>query len=199
MLTLYSSPASPFVRKVQIAAALLGLGGRLKVVETDTANPETAFQKANPLGKIPALGLEDGGALYDSRVIVEYLDHLAGGGILFPAGPERFTALRQQALADGLADAAVLVIYEKRFRAADNYDEGWVARQNGKVARSLVELEREFSTPAPKLHIGHIAQACALGYLDLRFNGAWRASHPQLAAWHKDFIARVPAYAATAA
>ncbi len=199
MLTLYASAASPFVRKVRIAAAMVGLEKKMNVVNTDTVKPDDAFLRANPLGKIPALALENGQSLFDSRVIVAYFDHLSGAGSLIPTGEERFAALQQEALADGLADAAVLMVYEKRFRAAENYDEGWVARQKEKVASALAYAETALSTPAAKFHVGHIAQACALGFLDLRFEGTWRASHPKLVAWLADFESRVPSYARTKA
>lgn len=199
MLTLYASPTSPFVRKVRIAAAVLGLDNRIDVVSTDTGNPDDDFKRANPLGKIPTLKLENGETLFDSRVIVEYLNHIANGNTIIPEGGERFTALREQALGDGLMDAAVLVVYEKRFRAAENYDTGWVSRQHDKIGRALAYAEAELSQPSENIHIGHITLACALGFLDLRFDAAWRTDHPKLVAWLADFAARVPSYAATAA
>src|ERR687893_646949 len=107
MLVLRSSPPSPFGRKVKIAAALLGLSDRVTVERADTTDPNDSLRGQNPLGKIPTLVLENGETLYDSRVIVEYLDHLAGGGRLIPTDSTRFDALRQQALADGLMDAAI--------------------------------------------------------------------------------------------
>jgi glutathione S-transferase len=197
MLVLRSSPASPFGRKVKIAASLLGLSDRIQIVEADTMNPEDNLRQQNPLGKIPTLVLENGEVLYDSRVIVEYLDHLAGGGKIYPSGMGRFTALRQQALADGIMDAALLQVYEGRWRAEDRREAKWVEHQVGKVKRALDHAEAELSTPAADLHIGHIALACALGYLDLRMGGQWRESYPKLVAWLQDFDARVPVFAKT--
>jgi glutathione S-transferase len=197
MLVLRSSPASPFGRKVKIAASLLGLSDRIQITDADTMSPEDSIRQQNPLGKIPALVLENGEALYDSRVIVEYLDFLAGGGRIFPAGEARFTALREQALADGIMDAALLQVYEGRFRPEDRHEPKWVNHQAGKVERGLAYAESHLSTPAETLHVGHIALACALGYLDLRFAGRWRAAHPKLVAWLADFEARVPAFAKT--
>ena len=110
MLTLRSSPASPFGCKIKIAASLLDLIDRIEVVEADTSNPEDSLRQQNPLGKIPTLVLENGETLYDSRVILEYLDELAGGGHIYPAGWDRFAALRQQALADGIMDAMLIVV-----------------------------------------------------------------------------------------
>ena len=107
MLTLRTSPASPFGRKVKLSASLLGLLDRIEIVEADTTNPADTLRQQNPLGKIPTLILENGETLYDSRVIVDYLDHLAGGGGVIPNGAGRFSALRDQALADGMMDAAI--------------------------------------------------------------------------------------------
>jgi glutathione S-transferase len=197
MLVLRSSPASPFGRKVKLSAALLNLSDRIEIVDADTLNPEDSIRQQNPLGKIPALILENGDVLYDSRVIVDYLDHLAGGGRVIPNGPERFLALRDQALADGIMDAALLQVYEGRFRQEDKREPKWVDHQADKVRRGLDHAEAYLSAPGQNLHIGQIALACALGYLDLRFGGRWRETYPKLVAWLADFEARVPAYAKT--
>jgi glutathione S-transferase len=197
MLVLRSSPASPFGRKVKISASLLGLADRIEVTDADTNNPDDSLRRQNPLGKIPALVLENGETLYDSRVIVEYLDHLAGGGRILPTGWDRFQALREQALADGIMDAALLQVYEGRWRPEDRHEAKWVEHQQGKVERGLDFAEAHLSTTNPNLHIGHIALACALGYLDLRMGGRWRKSHPKLVAWLADFEARVPAFGKT--
>jgi glutathione S-transferase len=117
MMILRSSPASPFGRKVKMALSVLGMLDRVDVVNADTTSPSDSIRAQNPLGKIPALILEDGTAVYDSRVIVDCLDGLDGRGILVPPG-QRLLVLRQQALADGLMDAAILQMYEKRFRPA---------------------------------------------------------------------------------
>jgi glutathione S-transferase len=197
MPILRSSPASPFGRKVKISGYLLGLMDRIEVVDADTTDPNDTLRQQNPLGKIPALVLESGETLYDSRVIAEYLDHLAGGGRIFPAGEARFPAITQQALADGIMEAALLQVYEGRWRPEDRREARWVEHQAGKVTRGLDYAEAQLSTPAPDLHIGHIALACALGYLDLRFEGRWRRSYPKLVAWLDDFASRVPAFEKT--
>ena len=196
MLVLRSSPASPFGRKVKMAASVLGLLDRIEIVPADTNDPAEPLRQQNPLGKIPTLVLEDGTTLFDSRVIVEYLDHLAGGSI-FPAGNERFVQLRLQALADGLCDAALLQVYETRFRPEEGRNAAWVANQAGKVSRALATLEAAPPALPDKPRIGEIALACALGYLDLRFAGAWRADHPRLVAWLEAFAAKVPAFETT--
>lgn len=197
MMILRSSPASPFGRKVKIAARYLGLQDRITIVAADTNDPNDSLRGQNPLGKIPALILADGGALYDSRVIVEYLDHLAGGGRLIPPGLRRFDVLRQQALADGAMDAALLQVYEVRMRPEEIRSASWTSYQAEKVTRVLAVLETGLGAFDPVLDIGQIAVACLLGYLDLRFAGTWRATHPRLVAWLSDFSGAVPAFEAT--
>ena len=197
MLTLRSAPPSPFGRKVKIAAKMLGLMDRIALVDADPTSPDDSLRKQNPLGKIPTLVLEDGTALYDSRVIVEYLDALAGGGKLIPAGGDaRFHELTLQALGDGLMDAALLQVYETRFREKEQFGAKWLDHHAGKVGRALAMLEA--NPPAGDVRIGQVTLACALGYLDLRFQGAWRKDHPRLVAWLDAFAAKVPAFDATA-
>lgn len=196
MLVLRSSPASPFGRKVKMAALELGLMDRIEIVAADTTDPSEPLRQQNPLGKIPTLILEDGTTLFDSRVILDYLDHISGGRLI-PAGQERFLQLRLQALADGIADAALLQVYEGRFRPEDERNSNWLSHQEGKVARGLAALEVAPPAFPDRPRIGEIALACALGYLDLRFAAKWRAAHPALAAWLDDFAARVPAFETT--
>ena len=196
MFTLRYSIASPYARKVRIAAALLGLTDRIAIEGVDLADPADSIRAQNPLGKIPTLVLEDGSTLYDSRVIAEYLDHLAGGGKLFPAEPaRRFDALRLQALADGINDAALLLRAETFMRPEALRHPETIVHQQGKIDRALTQLEA--APPQGAVDIGHIALATALGYLDLRFEGAWRAAHPRLVAWLDDFAKKVPAFEAT--
>lgn len=197
MLVLRSSPASPFGRKVKIAAEILGLTERIEIVLADTSDASDSLRLQNPLGKIPALVLEDGGVLYDSPVIVEYLDWLAGGDKIIPADPgPRFSVLTRQALADGILDAALLQVYETRFREPGQHVAKWLDHQAAKVERGLKVLEA--APPAVGARdVGAIAVACALGYLDLRFAGRWRADCPRLVAWVEDFAAGVPAFEKT--
>jgi glutathione S-transferase len=200
MMILRSAAPSPFGRKVQIALSVLGFNDA-KIEATDTMDPQSPLRAQNPLGKIPVLIADDGVAYYDSRVILEYLDHRAGGGKIIPRSiDERLAALRLQALCDGILDASILVIYEGRFRPAEKHEAKWLDYQAAKVERSLAELE---AAPPPVMngsmpHVGQIALACALGYRDLRFAGTWRGSHHRLVAWLDEFSAGVPAFAATA-
>jgi glutathione S-transferase len=198
MMILRSNPASPFGRKAVIAASVLGLSDRIEVELADTNAPEEPLRAQNPVGKIPVLILEDGSSLFDSRVIVEYLDHLAGGGRIVPREPSpRFAALRLQALADGMTDAQILVIYEGRFRPPEHHVQKWTDYQADKIRRGLAALEAEPPGLDATPNVGQIALACFLGHRDLRFPGSWRDSHPKLANWLERFEAQVPAFGAT--
>ena len=194
MLTLRSSPLSPFGRKIKIAAHELGLMGRIHIAPADTMDPRDALREQNPLGKIPALVLPDGSSIYDSRVITEYLDMLAGGGRLIPVGLKRFDVLTRQALGDGMMEASILQVYEKRFRSEELRVKAWTDHQAGKVTRALAALEAAVQPLKSPVDAGDISIACALGYLDLRFEGEWRGAHPRLVAWLDAFAAVVPSY-----
>jgi glutathione S-transferase len=199
MMILRSSPPSPFGRKVVIAAGVLGLENDITVVRADTSDAGDTIRQQNPLGKIPALIPEDGVALFDSRVILEYLDHRAGGGKIIPQEPKaRFAALRLQALADGVTDASILVLYEGRFRPAEHHVAKWLDYQNDKIARGFAALEADVPALDGVPNVGQIALACLLGHRDFRFKGSWRAGHPKLAAWLDRFAKQVPAYDASA-
>lgn len=187
------SAASPYARKVRIAAALTGVA--LDLVDASTTDPADSLRVQNPLGKVPTLILDGGEIIYDSRVIVDYLDSVAGGGKLIPLDPAaRIAALTFQALGDGVNDAALLIRYEsarpETLRSSD-----WIALQAGKVERALGALERD--PPSGPITIGHIALASALGYQDIRFGGAWRKTHPALVSWLEAFSREVPAYETT--
>lgn len=198
MMILRSTGASPFVRKVRIAMSLLGLADKIDVRETDLNDPADTIRVQNPLGKIPALILDDGTTYYDSRVIVEYLDHLAGGGRIIPREAKaRFEALRLQALCDGILDASLLIVYENRYRPADKHVQSWLDRQADKVTRGMADLEAAPPPLTPVPDVGQITLACLLGYRDLRFGGTWRKDYPRLLAWHDRFAAQVPSFAAT--
>jgi glutathione S-transferase len=196
-MILRSAQTSPFARMVSLAASILGLSDRITTVPTDTSTDEE-IKIQNPLAKIPTLVLDDGRTLFDSRVILEYLDHIAGGGRILPREPEaRFAALRLQALCNGIMDASILRVYEARYRPEEIRHQPWLDMQAGKVTRAMAALEAEPQTLDAMPNVGQIALACALGYQDLRFKGEWRATHPKLVAWLDRFAAAVPAFAAT--
>ncbi|MDA9825277.1 glutathione S-transferase family protein [Alphaproteobacteria bacterium] len=195
-MQLRSSPSSPFGRKVKMATYILGLDDQVTPVLTDTLDPNDSICEVNPLGKIPALE-DDGTTYYDSRVIMEYLDAKAGGGKIIPAsGPARFEALTRAALMDGILDAAILVIYERRMRPEDKYVESVVDRQRGKIIRGLEVIAANNPSYGNGLmpDIGEIGLACVLDYLDFRKQVNWRDHAPNLASWLADFAAAVPGY-----
>lgn len=201
-MLLRSSPLSPFARMVLIAADVLGLADQIETRTATVMPPDAELAKQNPLGKIPVLLLDDGQSLFDSRVILDYLDHLAGSDRIIPAGPGRYEALRLQALAIGITEAAVAQIYERRFRPEERQHPEWIAAQAAKVTAALAALEAAPPANPGASHfglpdVGQIALACALGYLDFRFDGAWRNACPNLVAWLEIFAVKVPAYAAT--
>ncbi len=189
---------SPFVRKVLVTLHETGLMDAVELVSV-TANPmdpDPNLTSANPVGKIPALVRDDGPTLYDSRVICRFLDDHAGAG-LYPSN-RLWEVLTLEATADGILDAAVLMIYERRFRPEDKVHEPWLEGQWSKVTRGLDALEsRWMSHLTGRFDMAHIAVGCALGYLDFRHpDRAWREDHPQLAAWNEKFSDR-PAMQAT--
>ena len=195
-MQLRSSPSSPFGRKVKMATYILGFDDQVTPVLTDTLDPNDSICEVNPLGKIPALEDSDT-TYYDSRVIMEYLDAKAGGGKIIPAsGAARYEALTRAALMDGILDAAILVIYERRMRPEDKYVESVVERQRGKIIRGLEAIAAEnpsYSNGAMP-DIGEIGLACVLDYLDFRKQVNWRDHAPNLASWLADFAAAVPGY-----
>src|SRR5688572_22423990 len=198
MMTLRSSPASPFGRKCNIAANVLGLSREIQIVNADTNDVADPLRRQNPVGKIPVLVLDDGSTLFDSRVILEYLDHRAGGGKIIPQeAAARFAVLRLQALADGMTDAQILLIYEGRWRPPEHHVQKWTDYQADKIKRGLTSLEAEPPALDSIPNVGQIALACFLGHRDLRFPGSWRGDHPKLAAWLDRFAAQVPAFNAT--
>jgi glutathione S-transferase len=199
MMDLFYSPASPFARKVMMTAHLKGLADRIRTVVADTGAGDPALNARNPLGKLPCL-IVDGEALFDSRVICEYLDTQGSGPALFPAsGRDRFRTLTLGALGDGMAEAALLMVYERRMRPEDKVVESWLQRQREKIQRSLAVLEAAPPSLTPQVTYGSIAVAAALGYLDLRHPGIWRDKHPKMVAWLDAFAKAVPAFETTRA
>ena len=184
MLKLRYSPTSPYVRKVMMVAMEKGIADRLQLETTNPWNSEPDFTRENPLSKVPALTIDDGTVLFDSPVICEYLDNVGNGPSLFPAaGNQRWNALRQQALCDGICDAAILRRLEMN-RPAGEQSNDWMERQKGSVHRALDTLESEAARMDGQPTIGTIAILVALGYLDFRYgHEPWRDGRPKLAAW----------------
>jgi len=188
------APASPFARKVRVVARETGTIGRIEetIMLVSPVAPNADLARENPLVKVPSLVTDEGDTLYDSRVICEYLDSLHTGRKLFPgSGRERFTALRRQALADGIMDAAVLCRYEVAVRPEAARWPEWIAGQKKKVMGGLDALEAEAGKWDEAFDIGRITAACALGYLDFRYGDwNWRGNRPSLEAWYEQIATR---------
>jgi glutathione S-transferase len=190
---------SPFGRKVRMAADVLGITDRLTVDPADTLDEHDTLRQQNPLGKMPCLLLDNGTAIYDSRVIIEFLQELVGRDELVPPrGLARYQSLTHATLADGISEAAVLIVYEGRFRETGTHSKRWLDHQCGKIMRALAIFETA-PPRADKTDIVSIGLSCALGYLDWRQPVAWRDSYPRVVSWFADFAAHESAFARSAA
>jgi glutathione S-transferase len=185
------SPASPYVRKVTACGIKRGLNDKIERLKIGTTDP--ALLHYNALSKVPTLITDDGACLFDSPVICEYLDSIGTAPKLFPpAGPARWKALTQVALADGILDAT----QPRRRELTLPQDEGrkaYIALQQGKVTRAVAEFEKQAGSLGNLDTIGEITIGCALGYLDFRYaNEPWRPGHPKLTAWYDKVVKLAP-------
>jgi glutathione S-transferase len=186
-MRLFYSTTSPFVRKVMVAAHETGLASRIQPVQLRPSplRPDPELSRANPLSKIPALVLDDGTALIDSCVIVEYLDRLHDGKKLIPPeGAQRFRALRRQALADGIIESGVLVFYERTVRPELLRWEEWVSGQLTKVRQGLDALDAEAESFGSDFDIGQIAAAVAIEWLVFRAVDDPLTGRKRLSSWY---------------
>ncbi|HSV54814.1 MAG TPA: glutathione S-transferase [Burkholderiaceae bacterium] len=201
-MKLHWSPTSPYVRKVMVVAHETGLVDRLELVRSVAVmlKPNDQLMQDNPLSKIPTLVLDDGQALFDSVVICEYLNDLAGAGFFPKSGPAKWQAMRWHAFGDGLLDALILWRNERE-RSDAMRSQVLIDAFHRKTLASLRQLDEEAQAlqTAP-FAIGHVAIACALGYLDFRFDAlGWRELAPRLARWNdtvqmrSSFTATLPA------
>lgn len=192
-MKLIGSLTSPYVRKVRIVMAEKKLDYLLELENVWSADSQ--IQTYNPLGKVPCLLMEDGGALFDSRVIVEYLDTLSPVSRLIPQpGKERASVKCWEAIADGLLDAAVTIVRETKRPEAQRSLE-WIERQYGKIHASLDAMDKSLGEQVHCMGVNYsladIALGCALGYLDLRFAALnWRAYHANLTRHFEKMSAR---------
>ena len=190
---------SPFGRKARMAAEVLGLAGHITIEPADPLDTKDTLRVQNPLGKLPCLVLADGTTIYDSGVIIEFLQGVAGNDMLVPvAGPARIKALTRATLADGIIEAALLVVYENRFRDPGTQSDRWLTHQRGKITRALAAFEAA-PPDVGKIDIVSIGLSCALGYLDWRKPVDWRPGHPNLAAWLAAFAKNEPSFERTRA
>ncbi len=192
MKLFYAAP-SPFVRKCLVSAHELGLRARLELLPAAAhpVNRDRSLVACNPLGKIPTLITDEGTVLYDSRVICEYLNSLGDGHLIPLQGAARWTVLVDQALADGLMEAAVLTRYENAVRPENLQWGDWVTGQLDKVTCGLAEIQRRADGLKNRVDAGTIALGCALGYLDFRFASiGWKQKYPDVAIWYEQFAKR---------
>jgi glutathione S-transferase len=189
-MKLVYSPPSPFVRKVTTLIHHAGLDDRIELVNVKTSALSVAEEAraANPLGKIPVMILDDGKAIFDSRVITRFLDDLAGSD-LYPQ-ESMYDILTLEALADGIMESAVSITYETKLRPENEQSPSWMEAQWSKVLHAVKALENDaFKSMKGNLNMGQIAVACALGYLDFRHDARqWRNGHPNLASWNEKIM-----------
>ncbi len=198
MFTLLTSLPSPYGRKVRIVIDCLGLTEQMRLQAANTVDPDDPIREINPLGKIPALIPEGGQPVFDSRVIVDYLENTYGDGTIIPRDPQaRSRALTLAALAEGINDALIAITYEARFREPEQISSRWLDHQRGKLSRSLpavIEALDEYRAPG----IAATTLACALSYADWRRQIDWRGDYPVLADWLNTYAAQVPGFDKTA-
>lgn len=190
MPQIFYASASPYSAKVRMAATFAGVAFESVVVDTNAEPP--LLLEANPLGKIPVLMTDEGDAVFDSRVITQYLNRVSGNKLFPRNAVKRLEAEKLEALADGLCDCLIAIIYEQRFRPAEIVHQPWLDRQWSKAERALDVL----ATNPPKLpksiHAGHIALRAAIGYLDIRFAGKWEKGRTKLKRWAARFDEKFP-------
>ena len=193
-MKLVYSPPSPFVRKVTTLIHHANLHDRIELINVKTTALSVAEEArtANPLGKIPVMILEDGKAIFDSRVITRYLDELAGSNLY--SEENIYDILTLEALADGIMESAVSITYESKLRSENEQSPSWMEAQWSKVLHAIKALDDgEFKAMNGEMNMGQIAVACALGYLDFRHNDRqWRSGHSNLASWN-DKMMKLPA------
>lgn len=192
-MKLYYATVSPFSRKARIVIAEKGLLSRIEMIAVSPFDSPAELISTNPLGKVPALVREDRSVLFDSPVICEFLDQLGDGlRLLPPAGDERWTVLRRQALTDGMMDATFNIACEINRRPENERSQAWIDRWLHAIRRSLRVLEDDIGEFGTELTLAHVGAGCALSYLDLRAASLidWRKDFPVLAQWHQAFSER---------
>src|SRR6202142_1921378 len=188
------SAASPFARKVRIAAIELGLIDKIEFVPTSVAPAQAndEYTKINPLKKLPVLIADNGDVILDSFVIVEYLDELAGGGKLIPAsGAPRWKVKSDHSLLQGMLDSMLLCRYERMVRPEGLQWQDWADDHWNRAWNGMARFEKQADMLARPLDISQIALTCVLGYADFRFaDCGWRKAYPKLDAFHEKMLTR---------
>ncbi|HET7413585.1 MAG TPA: glutathione S-transferase [Pararhizobium sp.] len=192
-MKLLFAPASPYSAKVRMAAHYSGL--TLEGVRTDTAAEGHELVDNNPLGKIPTLITDDGGAIFDSRAIMQFIDRTTGKKLYPRNGAKRSEAEVLEALCDGICDALLVIVYERRYRPEEKVHQEWIDRQWRRVERGLDHLNANLPRTTKSLHGGHFALAALVAYLTLRFEGKWERGRAKLKNWPAKFEKVFPDYA----
>ena len=198
MFKLTFSPASPYVRKVLLSAYRAGIQDEIELVEAGSES-DSLLRSQNPLGKIPVLQKPDGDFLFDSRVIVEHISKL-GGGLIPENGSEKDLILTRSALAEGLTDASLLVVYSERYSGGETPSKLWLDLQLGKINRTLDFLETDiinWSNPVG-FDAANIALATALDYMSFRNVTNWRINRSKISQWFDVVSLKLPGFAKTA-
>ena len=196
-MRLFSSPTSPYARKVRIIIAEYALEDEISVENHAPMENPAALHAANPIGKVPTLITADGTTLYDSPVICEYLDAMNGSRFVPPEGKERWDCLRRQALGDGVLDAAFSRTMERQKPESQRSDL-WLERWEQGIRRALDVMSRDLEISGDRFDLGDISAGCALGYLDLRHADLeWRKGRASLTDWFDAFSGRPSARATT--
>ena len=188
-LKIHHSPSSPYVRKVMVVAHEKGLADQIEIL-ANSPWEENELPADNPSGRVPTLLTDDGMALFDSRVICEYLDDLGGGTSLFPTGSDRWQVLKLAAVAEGALDAGVSIANERRKDEA-HWSDWYIGRQQAKINRSLDALDQAVADLDGPLNIAQIAAGVAAGYIGFRGHVEdWRSGRPALSRWYDAFADR---------
>ena len=197
MYKLTFSPASPYVRKVLLSAYSAGIGGKIELITAESQD-NSLLRSQNPLGKIPILQKPDGFFLFDSRVIIDYFNRI-GGGLIPMDGPERDIVLSRSALAEGLIDASLLVVYSDRYSGGEVPSKVWLELQLGKIERTLDFLEKDIInwTKPSGFDAANIGLSVALGYMSFRNVQEWQTGRPQLQKWFDYVASSLPGFSKT--
>ena len=195
MYKLSFSPASPYVRKVRMAAFKAGMDKKLELITANTQDEKDDIRNLNPLGKIPIVTKPDGSSLFDSRVIIDHFNRV-GGGLIPDNGDDRDTVLTRAALVEGLIDASLLIVYSDRYAGGETPSKVWADLQKGKIDRTLDFLENDLTnwTNPIGFDLANIGLVTALGYLKFREVRDWKTNRPKMQEWYQNIGSNLPGF-----
>ena len=195
MYKLSFSPASPYVRKVRMAAFKAGMDKKLELITANTQDEKDDIRNLNPLGKIPIVTKPDGSSLFDSRVIIDHFNRV-GGGLIPDNGDDRDTVLTRAALVEGLIDASLLIVYSDRYAGGETPSKVWADLQKWKIDRTLDFLENDLTnwTNPIGFDLANIGLVTALGYLTFREVRDWKTNRPKMQEWYQNIGSNLPGF-----